>query len=206
MKTMIWIINLLALSCMLPALSGCTLYMKTRYGAARPAEETPAALLAFLQKNHFPVSNQYMFSDSGTFCRELTDPEFRKYLLSHLTFDRYGTLLQRDTTKCQWSGFDQIRALHPDSAYAKKPGIRLDRILREITPFGPGATDHAGMGDPDFTVVVTWAKFIGRYNARLFVLDSAVRINHSAKIRTIWLNVDMQEAWKLPESRKMKIR
>jgi hypothetical protein len=59
--------------------------------------------------------------------------------------------------------------------------------------------------EPDFTVIVTWAKFIGTYNSRLFALSEAVK-HCPAHIRMIWLNVDMLESWKLKTGQKVNIR
>ena len=62
------------------------------------------------------------------------------------------------------------------------------------------------MQHPDFTIIVTWAKFLGDYNSRLFVLSEAVEQNKTARIRLIWLNIDMQESWKLTPEQKLAIK
>lgn len=200
------ILSLAAMAALIPVFSGCTTYMTFKHGMTQPGEESPATLVAFLEKEHFPAGNQYLFFDSASFNRAISTPWFRKNLLSHMIFDRSGILLQRDTTKCQWSGFDRIRSLSPDSAYEKCNGPGLDQILRDIQPFGPGPDRDDATQIHDFTLIVTWAKFLGTYNARLFVLQDAVKQNKTARIRLIWLNVDMQKSWSLSDGQKMKIR
>ncbi len=180
--------------------------MHLKYGLTQPKEETPATLLLFLEKHHFPADNQYMFADSGSFIGAVRNPLFLKHLLSHMIFDRQGTMLLRDTTQCQWSGFDKIKFLSPDSAYEKCSELRLDSVTRRIQPVKGNSVKDESELEADFTIVVTWAKFIGTYNYRLFNLQDAVKQNKSARVRLIWLNVDMQESWKLTREQKMAIK
>ncbi|MEI7662361.1 MAG: hypothetical protein WCK34_09195 [Bacteroidota bacterium] len=169
---------------------------------AEPKEETPEELIRFLEKHKFPTDGMYMFSDSGSYFQAMRNPLFVKSFLSHMNFNRQGMLLMRDTTQCQWSGKDVIKSLHPDSTYTTLPGLKLDQILRHITPFGKDQGKDTLMQNPDFTVIVTWGKFIGEYNYRLFSLSSAVKENKSAAIRLIWLNVDIQQDWHLTKKQK----
>jgi hypothetical protein len=206
MKTNKWILKFTALIVLLSISAGCKSYMSLKYGITQPKEETPARLTAFLEKNHFPAENLYMFSDSASYCQEMRDPEFSKYLIGHMIFTRDGTLLKRDTAQCQWAGYDLVKSLHPDSVYEKSSDVQLSRVLPKIIPFGMKSTAAESIMEPDFTLIVTWAKFIGKYNYRLFVLDEAVRLNTTARIRLIWLNVDMQESWKLTPEQRVAIR
>jgi len=206
MKTNSSVIKITILALMVTAASGCKSYMKLKYGMAEPGEETPESLNSFLEKNKFPACDLYMFSDSASYFIAMRNPLFLKNFLSHMNFNRDGFLLARDTTQCQWSGFDVVKALHPDSSYKFLPGLRLDQILEHIQPFG---IDHACdnmVKKADFTVIVTWAKFIGGYNYRLFVLADAVKENKAATIRLIWLNVDMQKSWHVTKQQKLTIR
>ena len=147
-----------------------------------------------------------MFQDSGSYLQSLKDEHFRANVLSHMIFDKHGQLLVRDTTKCQWAGGGMIRTLHPDSTFATTKEVDLDGIIRVIIPFGSG-NRYQGQEKPfDFTVVVTWAKFIGRYNYRLFDLEKAIEENKHARIRLIWLNIDMQKSWHLKPDQKVRFK
>ena len=55
-------------------------------------------------------------------------------------------------------------------------------------------------------MIVTWALFLGTYNARLFELSEAVAQNPGARIRLVWINMDMQERWNLTKNQKLEIR
>lgn len=206
MKTNMWTLKFTGMIVLLSISTGCKTYMSLKYGMTQPKEETPARLSAFLEKHHFPAENLYMFNDSASYCQEMRDPVFSKYLIGHMIFTRDGTLLQRDTAQCQWAGYDLVKSLHPDSVYEKSSEVQLSQILPKIIPFGMNSTAAGSIMEPDFTLIVTWAKFIGKYNYRLFVLDEAVKLNTTARIRLIWLNVDMQESWKLSSEQKVAIR
>jgi hypothetical protein len=180
--------------------------MHFRHGLSQPKPETPESLRAFLEKNQYPSDNQYIFSDSGFYFQAIRNPSFRKRLLSQLIFDRKGNLLVRDTNQCQWSGFELVKSLHPDSLYQTCQDLQPGEILRHIKPFGPDSLSAGNPDRPDFTVIVTWARFIGTYNARLFALSEAITRNKNARIRIIWLNIDLQKSWNLSKGQIMEIR
>jgi len=199
-RLLLWVVPLLLI------VSGCRTLLGFRYGMSQPREETPETLISFLKKEKFPVNGMYLFDDSASYFKALRDPVFRKNILSHMVFDRRGHLLERDTNQCQWAGYDFIRALNRDSSYQECPGYRLGPLLDCIRPFGgPGRYDSV-TGPPDYVVVITWARFIGKYNQRLFVLSGAVQENTTASIRLIYLNVDMQKSWNLSDRQKVAIQ
>ncbi len=200
MKTKHAIFCLLFLS-----LASCITLVKWRYGITDPKEVTPSNLTSFLERHHYPRRDQFIFNDSLSYCRSLRNSAYRKHLFSHMIFDRRGLPLQRDTTKCQWSGFEVIKGLSPDSVYQGTGGIQLGDILDHIHPIAAGPGQDTLM-HPDFTIVVTWAKFLGTYNARLFDLADAVKQNKTARIRLIWLNADMQKSWNLTKEQKLEIK
>jgi hypothetical protein len=187
-------------------LCSCVTIVKWKYGIKNPREETPEKLMSFLEKHQYPDSCMFMFGDTLSYFRCMRNPVFRKNLLSHMIFDSNGSLLLHDTAKCQWSGFGIIKALNPDSAYLMQKGLQLRDILNSVCPIGIFSGPDTTLRHPDFTVVVTWAKFLGKYNARLFELSDAIEQNTSARIRLIWLNIDMQKSWNLTKEQKMAIR
>ncbi len=191
---------------LLLVLNGCRTLLGFRYGMTQPREETPEKLISFLTKEKFPVNDMYLFADSACYFKALRNQVFRKNMLSHMVFDRRGHLLERDTNKCQWAGYDFIRALNRDSSYRECAGYLLDPLLDCIQPFGDPVQNDSVTEHPDYIVVITWAKFIGKYNQRLFVLSEAVRENRTASIRLIYLNIDMQESWNLSEQQKVAIQ
>jgi hypothetical protein len=193
------------LSLLLLGMTGCVTIVKWKYGITSPKEQSPQKLLAFLARHHYPDSCQYIFNDSSSYFREFRNPLFRKNLFSHMIFDSSGALILRDTAKCQWSGYGVIRALSPDTVYPVVHGLMLGDILGRTGPLEPSSPWHVPKPGPGFTIVVTWAKFLGTYNDRLFELAGAVRQNKTARVRLVFLNVDMQESWKLTKAQKMTI-
>jgi hypothetical protein len=206
MRTFTLIIKMVAISLLFATSNGCKSYMKYKYGITRPGEETTEKLISFLEKQHFPEENQYIFSDSGGYMNSIRNPVFSKNLLSHMIFNSEGTLLQRDTAKCQWAGYNRIKSLSIDSAYEICGGLPLAQLLRKIRPFGKNPGRETVVNDPDFTIIVTWAKFLGKYNYRLFDLSEALKLNQTARIRIIWLNIDMLKSWELKPEQKLAIK
>ncbi|MCK9203538.1 MAG: hypothetical protein M0P58_03755 [Bacteroidales bacterium] len=202
-KDYLFPIVILCLAMLLP-LSGCRTIFGFKYGMTQPREETPEELTSFLAKNQFPLHDLYQFSDSTAYFQAIRNRVFRKNMLSHMIFDRDGQLLERDTNQCQWAGYTFVRDLKRDTSYQIFPGFKVNTITDHIKPFG----DHSDTiaPDPDFTIVITWAKFIGKYNQRLFVLSRAVAENKTAVIRMIYLNIDMQKSWKLTKSQKFSFQ
>ncbi len=193
----------LIVAILLSVAPGCRVYTHLMYGMTMPKEQTPEDLIGFLEKNKFPVTNLYMFADSASYVQMMKHPVFSKNLLTHMIFTRNGTLLKRDTTNCQWWGDEVIRVLHPDSSYQTTPGLCLDELLFRIKPFGKSPPSDTLGKKPDFTMIVTWARFIGKYNYRLFDLEKAVKANKNARIRLIWLNFDMQKEWHIAKHHKV---
>jgi hypothetical protein len=185
-------------------MTGCVTIVRWRYGITNPKLQNPEKLMSFLKKHKYPYSSQYVFSDSSSYFQEFRDPLFRKNLFSTMIFDSMGSLIQRDTNKCQWSGYEVIEMLDPDSAYNKVDGSQLSRILDHIKPVNPVSVTENH--NPDFTIVVTWAMFIGEMNDKLFELSEAAGRNKEARIRLIWLNIDMQENWNLTKAQKLEIK
>ncbi|MEI7896387.1 MAG: hypothetical protein WCJ26_05090 [bacterium] len=196
----------IAVIILLAILSGCVTIVKWKYGITEPKVQTPEKLTAFLHRHKYLESSVYVFNDSSSYLHGLRNTLFRKHLLSHMIFGSNGNLLQRDTAKCQWSGYEEIRMLNRDSLYQEVNGLELAGILNHIHPISPVSLPDSSLVPPDFTIIVTWAKFLGTYNERLFELSGAVKINTKSRIRLIWLNIDMQESWKLTKEQVIALR
>jgi hypothetical protein len=191
---------------LLAGLNGCVTIVKWKYGITNPREQTPEQISSYLKKHKYPGSGQYVFADSSAYFQSFRNPLFRKNLFGYMIFNASGELLQRDTAKCQWSGFEVISALNHDSVYEKQDGMYCGDILQHLREISAGSAPDTTQEVPDFTVIVTWAKFIGTLNARLFELSDAVNKPGNARVRMIWLNIDMQECWHLTKNQKMELR
>lgn len=187
-------------------LTGCSSYVKYRYGIRQPKTETPGSILGFLEKNGFPADQQYVFKDTNAFLNWMNSPNLKQHLLSHLIFNKHGQRLLEDTAACQWAGGGLIANLHADSSYLIARDITLLQITEDILPIGICRCMPGNVKQPDFTIIVTWGKFLGKYNYRLFDLEKDVLGNHQANIRIIWLNIDVQKEWKFPPGRKLQMK
>ena len=191
---------------LLLSFTSCVTIIKWKYGITNPKDQTPEKLISFLEKHHYPDSCQFIFNDSLSYFQSIRDSVFRKHMFGYMIFDCHGSLIQKDTTQCQWSGYEAIKALTPDSSFLQLNGLELCGILDHIQPVGLNPGKDTVFRHPDFTVIVTWAKFLGTFNSRLFELSDAVKQNRKARIRLFWLNVDMQESWNLTKDQKLEIK
>lgn len=191
--------------CLLLLLPGCVTIVKWKYGITNPRDQRPASILRYAGKHGYPSGGQFIFCDSSAYCAALRDSLFRKNLFGTMIFDREGRLLLRDTARCQWSGYSRIAALAPDTIYPVAPKPYLPGLLSHLCGIGTDQGADTAARFDDFTVVVTWAIFIGSLNDRLFDLAGAVRENRRARLRMIWLNTDMQADWKLTGAQRMTI-
>jgi hypothetical protein len=189
------------------SLAGCKQIVMWRYGMHEPREETPASVAAVLKSLGKPADNVYLFRDSAGYCRYMDDSVFHRNLLGALFFTDRGLMYNyKDPASCQWSAGRFIGSLRADTAYAVDTGYRYQDLLKVIVPLEPGVGEAPAAGAFDYTVVITWGCFLGRYNERLFMADSAAAVNTRARIRVICLCADMMKAWSLRDDQKLKFR
>jgi hypothetical protein len=197
---------LLAIATFMLSITGCKSLLHLKYGMKQPMEETQQSLQTFLEKHHFPLNDQYILRDSSAFIRLMQNKTFNKRALGYFIFNSEGDLLGRDSLKCQWATYVEIAELHPDSSYHLEPGLNVDNILGSIVPLVNTDSFTRVATNSKFTVVVTWAKYLGKINQQLFGFDKALLANQTTSIRWIWLNMDMQQSWGLEEKMKFHIR
>lgn len=178
--------------------AGCRQMIFWKFGMHNPEPETPESLVAFLKEMNQPLASQYFFTDSASYLRFIWSPFFSKHLMSTLFYSEKGHLSQYvDSNKCQWSGVYYIARLRRDTIYFTDTANRYQSLVPYILPLGQGPGLNQDTVRYDFTLLIPWGKFIGRYNERLFASDLAVKQNPNAKIRIIYLNIDMQKSWNL---------
>lgn len=189
------------------ALTGCRQIIYWKYGMHEPKQETPESIRAFLKEMNQPLTNQYIFPDSTSYLRFVWDTLISHKMFRTLIFNDAGYLSRLvDGSSCQWSGGKYILGLKRDTLYYADTAQRYQTLIKKLVPLD-GATAEANDSLPyDFTLIVTWGKFIGRYNERLFVNDIAIAQNTHARIRILYINIDMQESWKLNELQALKFQ
>lgn len=183
-------------------LSGCKQIVMLKYGIHNPKEETPESLLSYMNKMEYPADNSYIFRDSVSFFANIQDSVFRKNMIGSLFFNDNGVMtIYKDTSKCQWSAGYFISQLDKDSVYHSDTSYTFQHLMTEIFPLS--GADQTDTCHYDFTVLITWAKFLGKFNDRLFSVEEAVKQRPDLKLRLIFLNVDMQKSWRLTDQQKM---
>ncbi len=189
----------------LTGLFSCKSMMLSTQGVHQPKKETTETLLHYLQQTNGPVANNFIPADSVAWKQLLTSPYIGKEIIGTYIFNHNGFLLNtRDSGSCQWSGVTAIARLHPDSTYQTDTSFRYQQIEPLLMPLIPA--NMMDQADPEgFTVIMTWAKFMGKFNNRIFFAREELQKNHQAKIRLIFVNIDMQESWNLRRDQVLKI-
>ncbi len=178
--------------------AGCRQIVFWKYGMHRPEPETPESLRAFLKVMNQPLAGQYIFADSASYLKFIWNPFFSKHLMNTLFYTDSGYMSRLvDSNKCQWSGGYYIARLRRDTVYFADTSNRYQTLVKNLVPLDPERANGNDTARFDFTLLVPWGKFIGSYNERLFTNDLAVKKNTNARIRVIYLNIDMQKSWNL---------
>ena len=187
---------------MLILASGCKPLILWRYGIRSPKVETPESILTFARKYRQNPDNIYLFRDSVAYLGFMRDTIYKKAFFSALVFNRNGSLVNyKDSASCQWSAAAYIEKLRSDTSYKTDASRKFSGVFASMIPLS-GHGGYEANDNYDYTVVFTWAKFIGKLNDRLFCIHEAALKNTRANIRVISLNVDMQKSWNLRENQK----
>lgn len=202
MKTVIFFMALL-----LSVVTSCMTIVKWRYGITCPKEETPASLLKFLKKMNQSPENVYLFRDSSAYCQALNDKVFRKNMLGSMFFSQKGLLLDiKDTSKCQWSVTSFIRDLGMKSIFLIDTLYGFRKVASKLIPLAGNEYQDSLFKTVDYFVLITWGKFAGKLNQRLFDAATEIRENKQTGIQLIFVNIDMQKSWRLRKDQKLVIK
>ncbi len=186
--------------------TGCKQIAMWKYGIKTPKTETPESILAYAKKQGQNTDNIYMFKDSASYTKFLKDSLYKKAFLSAIVFNDKGLLMNyKDSTSCQWSAVAYIKKLKTDTIYRIDESRKFLSVIPFLIPLNAQATQTMNAAGYDYTVIFTWAKYIGKLNERLFCINEAAKNNTNVKIRVISLNVDVQKSWDLQKSGKMKM-
>ena len=187
---------------LLPIFFGsCKQLILKSQGITKPKTETPESVLEFVDKWKEEPITVYLFKDSTAYKKFMRTPVYKKNLPGTVFFNEKGMLNHLiDSTKCQWSGGYYTSKLKSDTSYQVDTNYRYQEILSSLTPLKKGEYKE----NFDFTVIVTWAVFLGKYNERQFIVSKAARENKNARIRVILLNIDTQKSWNLQKDKTLK--
>ena len=185
---------------------GCKQIVIWKYGIRSPKTETPESIIAFAKKQGQSPENIYMFRDSAGYFRFMKDSIYKRACFSAIVFNDKGILVNyKDSASCQWSAAGYIAKLKKDTTYRTDESRMISSVIPSLMPVtGCASPDLQGQGF-DYTIIFTWAKYIGKLNDRLFRINEIAKNNPRARLRVISLNVDMQQSWCLREDQKTKL-
>jgi hypothetical protein len=166
---------------------GCRQVVMLRNGIREPREESPESVRAFLQKLKLPAQDVYLFRDSSGFCRFMADPVLGRTILGTLLYDSRGLI-----------------GINSDSAVVADTGHRFQSLSMDIIPL-QGDTGKV-CPDCDYTLVITWAVFLGPYNDPLFTAGGLMTSRQKPPVRVIYLCIDAMKTWNLKENRRIRFR
>jgi hypothetical protein len=186
--------------------AGCKQMVIWRYGIRSPRMETPQSITDYARKQGQDPDNVWLFSDSAAFAKFNRDTLYRKSYFGALVFSRQGLVINfKDTATCQWSVANAVREMKKDSLYRIDKSRKYEDLMSSLVPLTGISFLSKDMKEYDYTVIFTWAKYIGKLNERLFEITEAARNNSNANIRVIALNVDMQKSWNLRKDQRIRI-
>lgn len=184
--------------------SGCKQLILWKYGVRNPKKETAESIRAYATKYGQDPGKVWLFRDSTAFSWFSSDSIYRKTCFGAIVFNDIGLLLNyRDSSSCQWSAAAYVNQLKRDTTYRIDESRKFPAVFSYLVPLAGRSSLAADTSRYDYTVVFTWAKYLGKMNERLFTINDAARSNPHANIRVISLNIDMQKSWGLRKSQKL---
>ncbi|NQV02272.1 MAG: hypothetical protein HQ542_06485 [Bacteroidia bacterium] len=176
-----------------------------RYGIHQPREETPEMILAFMDKMNYPNVNSFIFKDSSSFFRCMRDSVFLSNTLGTLFFYNNRLLVNyKDTSKGQWPGGCFVRNLRNDTVYQTDSAYSFQSLMAHFVPLNE--MTQIDTTNTDYIVVVTWARFLGKYNERLFNIKEAIKENPAINVKAVFVCIDIQKEWNLTDKEKNALR
>jgi hypothetical protein len=198
--------NLLLLILIASLTSGCKQLVLWKYGIHSPKPETPESILTFAEKNKQPSDNIYLFRDSLAYARFMKDSLLKTAYFSAIVFNRKGEFIEyKNPASCQWSAAEYVEKLKRDTTYQALDAPKLWTVIPGLIGLNGTSFPVPDSGKVDYTIIFTWAKYIGKLNERLFCINDAARNNRQAEIRVISLNVDVQKSWNMKNNQKIRM-
>jgi hypothetical protein len=190
--------------CNVILMSGCKQILMWKYDITKPKTETHESILKFVKEYNQDLNQVFIFKDTSSYFSSMRDTVFKKNILSVLFFNENDFFIDyRKSGQCQWSGGAFLQKYSKDSTYSIDSAFRLSSLINKIIPIIPEEQLH----DPvnyDLTVIEIWAKFIGKYNERLFCVSDVAKNRHDLKIRIVLLNMDMLKDWNLNKDQMLR--
>lgn len=171
-------------------------------GVKQPKIESTKSISIYLKKKK--VEN----FDTLYICRDSSALGSLIYLIRDfprtVLFDRNGSsILQTDTGYCPGKAEELMINLSCSTALKPDDRFSIQKIFQHVIPVDRNSEKSP---DPDFTLLVFWAKYCGSLNKSVFRIMRRTRENQNIKTRIYLVNLDFMNTWDLKSMPKFSYR
>jgi len=191
-KSNIWHLLILILGL---SLMGCKKILLIHYQVKKPKVENPESLQKFIKKNNFTESEHFALSFEGFKARIniLSFPGIEIYTNE----GEYIPYPGEET--CKGGASEFIEILKTPLQFLTRDSLNLKNLIGDLRTLEGRETNSNQLVNPktdDYVIVIYWAKFVGKTNARdIDGWKENIANNSNSTFKTIMVNCDFQEWW-----------
>lgn len=185
--------GLLLIIIILISFTGCKTILIKMYGVKKPSIETEVSI-----KNYALKIGLDTLTIVSVNVDDFVDIFSRRGIPEGLIFDKSGNYLEykESDTSCNAGLFNYIPELNSNGSYNRSVKYNLTEEVSSLRNLKGQAIQEFNSSEYDFLLFIYWAKWVGKLNKdhvkewQQLALD-----NKNAKIKTILINLDIQENW-----------
>lgn len=174
--------------------SSCTSVIKIIYGIKDPKPENENSITEYIVKNNLNPDNVFVLDEKShrKFSQNIGLPDF--YVFNS---EGISVIIESDKN-CPAIAPEIIKMLNPNDNYNLDSDLNLKDIIINLRYLNGETAELSVTENYDFYIVIYWAKFIGKLNKKnVAVWENAAKNNNKAQIKTLKINMDIQEFWDL---------
>jgi len=149
--------------------------------------------------NEFGIETEHLYTLKDIFAFKEFHFTGKLNFTDVLFFNSDGYLVKNRFNKGECS--QVINEIEQINSAEFEKNTKVDYWLKYIKPIKQSSIETEG--EKEYTVIINWAKFIGKYNKQSFEWYNELKNSPSySKINVIFLNLDIQEDWELSQEDK----
>ncbi len=190
-------IHLFIFLCLILSLSGCNRFYRVIFGIHKPVLENETSLKSYAFGIGLDTSNIYAVSYP-----EYLNVATRRGLTDALIFNSSGGYIEYKLTdtSCNAGLFAFIPQLNKDSNYIQSDTFRLSNEIFRFRTLSGQPVSSFDTSSYDFLLCIYWVHFLGKLNVdHVRVWQQLASANPNATIKTILVNLDVQQNWETPQ-------
>jgi hypothetical protein len=183
--------------CLILSLSGCSRFYRVIFGIHKPVLENEASLKSYAFGIGLDTSNMFAVR-----YRDYFNVASRRGFPDALIFNSSGGYIEykRTDTSCNAGLFSFIPQLNKDSNYIQSDTFRLNNEIYRFRTLSGQPVQSFDTASYDFLLCIYWARFLGNININhVAVWQQMASANPNATIKTILVNLDVQQNWETPQ-------